>query len=125
MTDSCVIERSPLGTQEWILDETTGSLSEPTDPTVGIYDGICQVVASAEGAALPAEIGLATRLNLYTVRIPWDLGDDIEKGDYLNVSVCNDTTIEGRPMQVLHVVRTSLLVWRELVCELLESNRGG
>jgi hypothetical protein len=125
LVDQCTITASQLGTQNWTLDETTLVLTPPDVSTVPIvYSGNCQITNSAAGSSVREDIGIETKLNSYKVRVPWNEGDSIIKGNFVAMTACQDSTLVGAVLCVEHVVRTSIMVWRELICELLESNRG-
>lgn len=120
MSDTCGITRGVPDSSDAVLDRDTGLLMK-TAPT-NVYSGAALFLKKSNPSAREND-GAESAVVDYRLSIPWD-APDVHIGDHASMTTCGDASMVGRTMLVTNVGHTGLLVWRQLVVQLLESDRG-
>lgn len=112
MPDTGTITREGSG---GTLNESTGVWTPAAAST--IYTGKMRFVAASSASESDfGDVDITTAP--YMVQVPWDAGA-IEPGDRVDITVSSDGLSDGFTLRVVSVRRTSFLISRQLVCELL------
>jgi len=115
MRDTCTVERK-AGSP--VLDDATGQLVQTW---VTIHTGPCRLKSPSRGGQTSgSETEWGERevtLHRYMVVFPWDVSDEIQRGDRLTVTNSADAWLIGRPLEVIDIGHSGTSTARRILVE--------
>lgn len=121
MGDTCRVIRDTDGTADDVLDPDTLIL-EPPDPDAStVYTGQCLVTPMGTGRTTGVESSIGDTIvviGAYKVHLPYD-SPVVLRNDRVIILTSEDPQLVGLSLRVVEPERTSFLVQRVLLCEVI------
>lgn len=121
MADKCRIFRDPDGNDSDVLDPETLQLVPPEPAGTNYYSGPCRVTLMGTGRSTGIEAPYAETdavVSTYKVSVPFD-APLVLRNDLVVILDSADFQLRGARMRVLEAQKATILVQRNLVCQLV------
>jgi hypothetical protein len=113
MVDQCTITRDSEGTQDDVLDQSTGQLVRPVGEPTTVYSGKCLIYPKAFRVGEVEEGDVDVTTKPYAGAVP--IGAPLPNyGDTFTVTASRDPQMFGRVFRVINVLSDTFAVTHEL-----------